>query len=120
MVISIEESPVQADDLSELLSLIENETISGKIAKDVLDLMLETNKKASEIVEERGLKQNTNTDDIIKLIDEVIVSNPKQVEQYKSGNDRIFGFFVGQLMKLSGGKINPKMANDLLKDKLSN
>ena len=119
MAISIEQSPIQADDLSELLSLIEDETISGKIAKDVLDLMFETNKKASEIVEEKGLKQNTNTDEIIKLIDEVIVSNPKQVEQYKAGNDRIFGFFVGQLMKLSGGKINPKLANELLKDKLN-
>ena len=119
MAISIEQSPIQADDLSGLLSLIEDETISGKIAKDVLDLMFETNKKASEIVEEKGLKQNTNTDEIIKLIDEVIVSNPKQVEQYKAGNDRIFGFFVGQLMKLSGGKINPKLANELLKDKLN-
>lgn len=118
MAIPIEESPVQADELSELLLLIEDETISGKIAKDVLDLMLETNKKASVIVEEKGLKQNTNSDEIIKLIDEVIASNPKQVEQYKSGNDRIFGFFVGQLMKMSGGKINPKMANDLLKDRL--
>ena len=119
MAISIEQSPIQADDLSGLLSLIEDETISGKIAKDVLDLMFETNKKASEIVEEKGLKQNTNTDEIIKLIDEVIVSNPKQVEQYKGGNDRIFGFFDGQLMILSGGKINPKLANELLKDKLN-
>ena len=69
MAISIEQSPIQADDLSGLLSLIEDETISGKIAKDVLDLMFETNKKASEIVEEKGLKQNTNTDEIIKLIE---------------------------------------------------
>ena len=105
--------------LSELLSLIEDNTISGKIAKDVLDIMVETGKNATEIVEEKGLKQTTDTNEINKIIDEVINNNPKQVEQYKSGNERIFGFFVGQVMKASGGKINPQLANELLKNKLN-
>ena len=116
--LDIEHCPVSADDMVELLDLIDKNIISGKIAKDVLDIMMETKQKPSIIVEERGLKQNTNTDEIIKLIDEVIANNPKQVEQYKSGNDRIFGFFVGQIMKLSSGKANPQIANELLKEKL--
>lgn len=118
LAISIEKSPVTADMLSELLDLIENNTISGKIAKEVLDIMIETKQSASKIVEEKGLKQTTDSNEINKIIDEVILNNPKQVEQYKSGNDRIFGFFVGQVMKLSGGRINPQLANNLLKEKL--
>ena len=119
LAINIENSPVSAEMLSELLSLIEDNTISGKIAKDVLDIMVETGKNATEIVEEKGLKQTTDTNEINKIIDEVINNNPKQVEQYKSGNERIFGFFVGQVMKASGGKINPQLANELLKNKLN-
>ena len=104
--------------LGELIGLIEDNTISGKIAKEVLDIMIETKKSAKDIVEEKGLKQNSNLDEISAVVDKIIQENSKQVEQYKSGNDRIFGFFVGQVMKLSGGKINPQLANDLLKEKL--
>lgn len=118
LAINITESPVTAEMLSELLDLIEDNTISGKIAKEVLDIMIETQKSATQIVEEKGLKQTTDMGEINKIIEEVINNNQKQVEQYKSGNDRIFGFFVGQVMKLSGGKINPQLANDLLKEKL--
>ena len=118
LAINITESPVTAEMLSELLDLIEDNTISGKIAKEVLDIMIETQKNATQIVEEKGLKQTTDMSEINKIIEEVISNNQKQVEQYKSGNDRIFGFFVGQVMKLSGGKINPQLANDLLKEKL--
>ena len=118
MAINITESPVTAEMLSELLDLIEDNTISGKIAKEVLDIMIETQKSATQIVEEKGLKQTTDMGEINKIIEEVINNNQKQVEQYKSGNDRIFGFFVGQVMKLSGGKINPQLANVLLKEKL--
>lgn len=117
--LTLEESPVNVDMLSELISLIEDNTISGKIAKEVLDIMMETGKTAKDIVEEKGLKQNTNTDEIEKLADEIIANNQKQVEQYKSGNERIFGFFVGQIMKATGGKINPQMANEILKKKLN-
>ncbi|MDR1495110.1 MAG: Asp-tRNA(Asn)/Glu-tRNA(Gln) amidotransferase subunit GatB [Rickettsiales bacterium] len=115
----IEQSPVGTGDLSELLGLIENGTISGKIAKDVLDNMLETGKTAGTIVEENGLRQIVNVDDVNKIIDRVLAENPKQLEQYRSGNERIFGFFVGQLMKLSDGRVNPQMANDLLREKLT-
>lgn len=117
--IELADSPVDAEKLSGLLTLIENNTISGKIGKDVLDLMFETGKTAEEIVEEKGLKQTTDTKEIETIIDKVIAENQKQVEQYKSGNERIFGFFVGQVMKASGGKINPQMANELLKKKLT-
>jgi aspartyl-tRNA(Asn)/glutamyl-tRNA(Gln) amidotransferase subunit B len=118
MAIGIEQSPITAEMLSELLDLIENNTISGKIAKEVLDLMFESGKTATAIVEEKGLKQVTNDDEILKIIDSVIKDNPKQVEQYRGGNERILGFFVGQVMSLSGGKINPQKANELLKEKL--
>ena len=119
LAISLENSPVTADMLSELIGLIEDNTISGKIAKDVLDIMIETGKSASTIVEEKGLKQTTDIGEIEKIIDEVINNNQKQVEQYRGGNERIFGFFVGQVMKASGGKINPQLANELLKKKLN-
>jgi aspartyl-tRNA(Asn)/glutamyl-tRNA(Gln) amidotransferase subunit B len=118
LVIPVEESPVSAENLSELLDLIKNNTISGKIAKDVLDIMLETSKTAGIIVEERGLKQVVDMSAIEKLADEVIAGNKKQVEEYMGGNERLFGFFVGQAMKLSGGKVNPQIINDLLKKKL--
>lgn len=118
LAINLVESPVSAEMLGELLGLIENNVISGKIAKEVLDIMIDTKKSAIQIVEENGLKQTTNMDEINNIIDKVINDNIKQVEDYRSGNDRIFGFFVGQVMKLSNGKINPQMANSLLKEKL--
>ena len=80
--------------------------------------MIETKQTAGKIVEEKGLKQVIDTGAIEKVIDEVIANNPKQVEQYKGGNERLFGFFVGQTMKASGGKVNPKVVNEILKKKL--
>lgn len=116
---SIEESPVSADALTGLLKLIADNTISGKIAKDVLDKMIDTGKDAATIVEEEGLQQVTDTGAIEKVIAEVIAANPDKVAEYKSGKDKLFGFFVGQVMKLSGGKANPSAVNDLLKKALS-
>ena len=116
--ISLENSPVSAENMIELLDLIKDNTISGKIAKDVLDMMMENGESARTIVEKHNLKQNTDTGEIEKIVDKIIADNPKQVEQYKSGNERIFGFFVGQVMKASGGKINPQLANEILKKKL--
>lgn len=118
LALTIEDSPVSAEMMIELLDLMQDETISGKIAKDVLDIMVETGKSPKIIVEEKGLKQVVDTAEIEKIIDEVIANNQKQVEQYKGGNERLFGFFVGQTMKASGGKVNPKVVNDLLKKKL--
>lgn len=115
----ISESPVSAKQLGGLVDLIEDNTISGRIAKDVFAEMFETGKDADTIVEEKGLKQVTDTGAIETLVDEVIAENPDMVEQYKSGKDKLFGFFVGQVMKKSQGKANPAMVNDLLKSKLS-
>jgi aspartyl-tRNA(Asn)/glutamyl-tRNA(Gln) amidotransferase subunit B len=116
--LDIERSPISPAQLSGLLQLIEDDTISGKIAKDVLDFMIETGKDAASIVEEKGMKQVTDLGAIEKVIDEVIAANPDKVAEYKSGKDKLFGFFVGQVMKLSGGKANPNAVNELLKKKL--
>ena len=94
-------------------------TISGKIAKDVLDLMFETSKDAAAIVKEKGLKQVTDTGAIEKIIAEIIAANSDKVAEYRSGKDKLFGFFVGQVMKASGGKANPAAVNELLKKALS-
>lgn len=115
----IDQSPVDADKLIGLLNLIKDNTISGKIAKDVLDKMFETGKDAASIVKEEGLQQVTDTGAIEKVIDEVLAANPDKVAEYKSGKDKLFGFFVGQTLKQSGGKANPAMVNELLKKKLS-
>jgi aspartyl-tRNA(Asn)/glutamyl-tRNA(Gln) amidotransferase subunit B len=117
-VISLEDSPVSAGQLGQLVNLIKGETISGKIAKDVFEQMFETKKDPEVIIEEKGLKQVSDTGAIEKIVDEVIAENDAQVQDYKSGNDRIFGFFVGQVMKKSGGKVNPGIANEILKKKL--
>ena len=117
--LEIENSPVSADKMIGLLKLIEDNTISGKIAKDVLDFMIESGKDAAAIVEEKGLKQVTDTGAIEKIIDEVLAANQDKVAEYKSGKDKLFAFFVGQVMKLSAGKANPAALNELLKKKLS-
>ena len=114
----LSESPITAEQLGGLIDLISDNTISGKIAKDVFAEMFETGKDASAIVEEKGLKQVTDTGAIEAIIDEVIAENPDNVEAYRGGKDKLFGFFVGQVMKKSQGKANPAMVNDLLKEKL--
>lgn len=116
---TIEESPVSADQLAGLIQLIADNTISGKIGKTVLDKMFETGKDATTIVEEEGLKQVTDTGAIEKIVDEVIAANPDKVAEYKGGKDKLFGFFVGQVMKASGGKANPAAVNEILKTKLN-
>ncbi len=116
--LEISNCPVTSENLAELVNLIKDGTISGKIAKDVLDEMISSNKKALQIVEEKGLKQVSDSGAIEKAIDEVISKFPNEVAEYKSGKDKLFGFLVGQVMKLTQGKANPKGVNDLLKDKL--
>ena len=117
--VSIEESPISAEQLGELVGLIQDNTISGKIAKTVFEKMLETGKPAKQIVDEEGLVQVTDTGAIEAAIDEIIAANGDKVAEYKSGKDKLFGFFVGQAMKATGGKANPAMLNDILKKKLS-
>ena len=115
----LSESPVSAEQLGGLIDLIEDNTISGRIAKDVFAEMLESGKDAAVIVDEKGLKQVTDTGAIEKIVDEVLAANADKVAEYKSGKDKLFGFFVGQVLKNSGGKANPGIVNDLVKAKLS-
>ncbi len=111
-------SPVDADMLAGLLKRIKDNTISGKIAKQVFEAMWNGEGDADTVIDARGLKQVTDTGAIEKLVDEVIANHPKQVEEYKSGKDKMLGFFVGQIMKASQGKANPGMVNKMLKEKL--
>ena len=111
--------PVSAEKFAELLARIADKTISNNIAKRVFVLMIEQGKTADEIIEAQGLKQVTDTSAIEAWVDEVIAKNPKQVEQFKSGQTKILGFFVGQVMKLSQGKADPAMINDLIVNKLT-
>ena len=115
----LEDSPIAAEQLGGLINLIADNTISGKIAKDVFAEMYESGKDPGTIVEEKGLKQVTDTGAIEAIIDEVIAENPDNVAAYKGGKDKLFGFFVGQVMKKTQGKANPAAVNDLLKKKLS-
>ncbi|MCI5049971.1 MAG: Asp-tRNA(Asn)/Glu-tRNA(Gln) amidotransferase subunit GatB [Rickettsiales bacterium] len=116
--LNIEDSPVSAEQFSGLIALIEDDTISGKIAKTVLDKMFESGKDAATIVEEEGLKQVTDTGAIEKIVDEIIAANEDKVAEYRSGKDKLFGFFVGQVMKAMQGKANPAAVNEILKKKL--
>ena len=115
----ISESPVSADQLGELLDLMADDTISGRIAKDVFDVMFETGRHPGDIVEEKGLKQITDTDEIENAVDAAIASNPEQADQVRDGNEKTISWFVGQVMKATGGKANPQMVNQLLREKLS-
>ncbi|MBT8491058.1 MAG: Asp-tRNA(Asn)/Glu-tRNA(Gln) amidotransferase subunit GatB [Deltaproteobacteria bacterium] len=113
------ESPVSAVSLANMINLIEDGTISGKIAKEVFEEMWKTGREPKKIVEERGLVQITDTGALEDAIDDVLKANPAQVEEYKQGKEKLFGFFVGQVMKITRGKANPKLVNELLKKKLS-
>ena len=115
----IEESPVAPDQLGELLDLLADDTISSRIAKEVFDAMFETGRNAGDIVEEKGLKQITDTGAIEAAVDQVIADNPEQADQVRGGNDKAIGWFVGQVMKATQGKANPQMVNQLLRQKLS-
>jgi len=117
--IEITESPISSKNLSKLINLIKDGTISGKIAKSVFEIMRDGDKDPITIVEEKGLKQQSDPKELENLIDKVITENPKNVEAYKSGKDKLFGFFVGQVMKNSNGKANPKLVNEILKKKLN-
>jgi aspartyl-tRNA(Asn)/glutamyl-tRNA(Gln) amidotransferase subunit B len=107
-----------ADKLAGLLKRIADQTISGKIAKEVFEAMWASGASADAIIEEKGLRQITDTAAIEKAIDEVMVKNPAQLADFRAGKDKLFGFFVGQVMKATGGKANPAQLNELLKKKL--
>ena len=115
----IEDSPITSKQLGELVDNIENGKISNRQAKEVLEEMCESGKGALEIIDEKGLSQISDENEIESLVDNVLNSNPENVKKYKNGKDKLFGFFVGEAMKLSKGKANPKIVNELIKKKLS-
>jgi aspartyl-tRNA(Asn)/glutamyl-tRNA(Gln) amidotransferase subunit B len=116
--LSILETKVDSINLGNLLSRIEDSTISGKIAKEVFEEMWNSKKSPDEIIQEKGLKQVTDSSEIKQIINQVLEQNQSQLEQYKSGKVKLFGFFVGQVMKASGGKANPEQVNRLLEKRL--
>ena len=116
--LNIQDSKISSKKLGELIIRINDGTISGKIAKDVFEKIWISGGEVDETIQKEGLEQVTNFDEIESMIDKVIQSNPEQHSQYKAGKDRLFGFFVGQVMKASEGKANPKQVNDILKEKL--
>ena len=113
--LDFETSPISAEQLGELITLIDAEVISGKMAKSVFEEMFATSKSPKAIVEEKGLKQLSNDDEISSIIRELFDSNPSQLAEYLGGNDRLHGFFVGQVMKVTGGQANPKKVNELIR-----
>lgn len=112
--LSLTESPVSAEHLGQLVKLIDDEVISGKMAKAVFEEMFSTSKSPEEIVKAQGLKQITNEDEIAGIVREVFAKNPTQLKDFLGGNDRLLGFFVGQVMKASGGSANPKKVNEII------
>ena len=114
----IKDSPVSAKNLSKLINLIKNNTISGKIAKTVFEEMVKNNEDPEKIVNEKGMRQQSDPEELKKIIDTILKNNQDKVEQYKAGKDKLFGFFVGEAMKNTQGKGNPKLINDILKEQL--
>jgi aspartyl-tRNA(Asn)/glutamyl-tRNA(Gln) amidotransferase subunit B len=118
--LDIEETPVSAKDLGELIKLIDTDVISGKIAKSVFEEMFSTSKDPNTIINEKGLKQLSNDEDILKIVRTEFDSNPEQLAGYLGGNERLHGFFVGQVMKATGGQANPKKVNELIRAEAAN
>lgn len=116
--LDITQSPVSAEQLGKLVARIADNTISGKIAKTIFEAMWNNEGDVDSIIEKRGLKQVTDTGAIETLIDKILAANPDNVAEYRAGKEKLFGFFVGQAMKESGGKLNPQQLNELLKKKL--
>ena len=118
MNITIQESPVSSNMMGELIDAIESGKISSRIAKEVFEEMVSTGKLAGDIISSKGMSQISDTDEIEKYVNDVLLANPENIEKYKNGKDKLFGFFVGEVMKISKGKANPKLLNELLRDKL--
>ena len=116
--LDIKDSPVTPKNLSSLINAISSGEISGKIAKKVFEIMVETGDEPNKIIKEKKLKQQSDPKELEKIVSKVLKDNSDKVLQYKSGKEKLYGFFVGEAMKLSGGKANPKLLNDILKEKL--
>ncbi len=113
--LSISKSPVSAKNLAELVQTIKSGEISGRIAKEVFEIMIESGDNPKKIIDTKGMKQQSDPKALEKMINEILNKNQDKVDQYKSGKDKLFGFFVGQVMKVSGGKANPQLVNEILK-----
>ena len=118
--LDIVDTRVSHENLAKLIQRISDSTISGKIAKEIFEIMWDDNNDPDAIIEERGLKQVTDSSEIESLVDKILEDNPNQLSQFRSGKEKLFGFFVGQVMKASGGKANPSQVNEILKSKLNN
>ena len=116
--ISISESPVTAKKMSQLIDSISSGIISERTAKEVFEVMKETGEEPNKIIESKGLQQKSDPKELEAIIEKILTENKDKVDQYKSGKDKLFGFFVGQVMKVSGGKANPQLVNEILKKKL--
>jgi aspartyl-tRNA(Asn)/glutamyl-tRNA(Gln) amidotransferase subunit B len=117
--LEITQSPLKPESLGEMVKLINNGTISGKIAKEVFEKMLATGKSPQELVKELGLEQLSDLEELSSIITQVLANNSAQVEQYCRGKEGLYAFFVGQVMKATRGKANPQMVNELLKEMLA-
>ncbi|MFA5323685.1 MAG: Asp-tRNA(Asn)/Glu-tRNA(Gln) amidotransferase subunit GatB [Smithella sp.] len=115
----IRECPIKAESLAEMIKLIDEGAISGKMAKDIVEDMYKTGKSPQDIIKEKGLVQITDEGELIKTITAIIEANPAQLKDYRSGKEKLFGFFVGQVMKATQGKANPQLVNELLKKMLA-
>ncbi len=113
--LKISNSPISAKNFAELVQSIKSGQISGRIAKEVFELMVESGDNPQKIIESKGMKQQSDPKELEKIINEILTKNKDKVDQYKSGKEKLFGFFVGQVMKQSGGKANPQLTNDILK-----
>ena len=113
--LNISKSPITAKNFAELVQSIKSGEISGRIAKEVFELMVESGDNPKKIIESKGMKQQSDPKELEKIINEILTKNKDKVDQYKSGKEKLFGFFVGQVMKQSGGKANPQLTNDILK-----
>jgi aspartyl-tRNA(Asn)/glutamyl-tRNA(Gln) amidotransferase subunit B len=115
----IRQCPITAKSLADMIRLIEEGTISGKMAKEIVEDMYKTGKSPQTIIEEKGLVQITDESELIKTIASIIEANPNQLADYRGGKEKLFGFFVGQVMKATQGKANPQLVNELLKKMLA-
>jgi aspartyl-tRNA(Asn)/glutamyl-tRNA(Gln) amidotransferase subunit B len=113
--LNISNSPISAKNFAELVQSIKSGEISGRIAKEVFEIMVESGDNPKKIIESKGMKQQSDPKELEKMINEILSKNKDKVDQYKAGKEKLFGFFVGQVMKLSGGKANPQLTNEILK-----
>jgi aspartyl-tRNA(Asn)/glutamyl-tRNA(Gln) amidotransferase subunit B len=117
--IEVEQSRVSPETLAELLTLVDDGTISSSMAKSVFEAMYDTGKTALAIVQEKGLRQISDENALATAIEQVLASNPKEVEEFRGGREKLLSFFMGQVMKTTQGKANPQAVNKLLREKLS-